>query len=262
MYECRNMMSFFRSLLEEIWLVPCYAVREAIVRWAVNSNNSDLDEGYYATQHLLLSHRNLQTTENVSVMLSGRCYLITVQRWVSKQIEQPVLQIVAIQCIQWSSECSLSAVLLMCGQVCVSLGPGSMSVWLQPAPANQFLPTTLPVITSDSLIMKYFYHQTSQYSAHPYQPSKCQPGVCCYQLSVESETVQISSIRAAFKAEKVQDERVVKVSHYSCCLTVTSPPAQLMMKLICKTKMSRPCVLMIWFQVPSIIKRETYTCGY
>ena len=78
-------MSFFRSLLEEIWLVPCYAVREAIVRWAVNSNNSDLDEGYYATQHLLLSHRNLQTTENVSVMLSGRCYLITVQRWVSKQ---------------------------------------------------------------------------------------------------------------------------------------------------------------------------------
>ena len=125
-------------------------------------------------------------------------------RWVSKQIEQPVLQIVAIQCIQWSSECSLSAVLLMCGQVCVSLGPGSMSVWLQPAPANQFLPTTLPVITSDSLIMKYFYHQTSQYSAHPYQPSKCQPGVCCYQLSVESETVQISSIRAAFKAVKVE----------------------------------------------------------
>ena len=147
--------------------------------------------------------------------------------------------------------------------VCVSLGPGSMSVWLQPAQANQFLPTTLPVITSDSLIMKYFYHQTSQHSAHPYQPSKCQPGVCCYQLSVESETVQISSIRAAFKAVKVQDERVVvKVSHYSCCLTVTSPPAQLMMKLICKTKMSRPCVMMIWFQVSSIIKRETYTCGY
>ena len=111
MYECRNMMSFFRSLLEEIWLVPCYAVREAIVRWAVNSNNSDLDEGYYATQHLLLSHRNLQTTENVSVMLSGRCYLITVQDEFPSRLSSQC-------CRLWLSSVSSDQVSAHCQQCC------------------------------------------------------------------------------------------------------------------------------------------------